>query len=342
MKDFKDILDVISNITNSSESTAAYAEEDVEDIRSLAPNYYKLGNRLVSKSDFEYYVKNRFKDNIIDVKCQNNWDYISTFYGWLYRLGKIGIRTQYSTQNIGGNEKRDPDPTYYINQDKLLKFDYYYADPADENNVYLWVKMQNNLETWKKELDDDLNAIKVLTSEMVFVDPIIVNFAICAAPVQRALEYLDSDLIFDSKNESYIEVTVNDNALYSSAAIKVQINAIFNQFFKETNMHIGQIISINEIENRIYEINGVQRVRTVFSSEAEDAFGNKAYTDRFVDGISFATWSADLIDAGDDLEVSTMNRTLEDFQFPILYSMSLTNKIKVIKKSFSSNSTVQY
>ena len=78
-------------------------------------------------------------------------------------------------------------------------------------------------------------------------------------------------------------------------------------------MHIGQIVQINDIENQIYAINGVQRVRTVFSSEYLDPFGNKAYTDRFVDGISFATWSASLIDSGDDLEVSTMNRSLEDF-----------------------------
>jgi len=51
----------------------------------------------------------------------------------------------------------------------------------------------------------------------------------------------------------------------------------------------------------------------VFSSSVEDAYGKKAYQDRFVDGISFATWSGSLIDAGDDLVVSTMNRTLEDF-----------------------------
>lgn len=80
--------------------------------------------------------------------------------------------------------------------------------------------MQNNLDIWKKELDEDLNSIKVLTSEMVFVDPITVNFAICAAPVERALEYLDSSLVFDSDDESYLEVTVNDNTLYSNASIK--------------------------------------------------------------------------------------------------------------------------
>ena len=126
-------LNGISNVTNSSASTTAQAEEDVEDIRSTAPDYYKLGNRLVSKSDFEYYVKNRFKDNIVDVVCQNNWGYISTFYRWLYYVGKNGVRTQYSTLGKAANGKsaRISDPSYYINQSRILKYDYYYADPAD-------------------------------------------------------------------------------------------------------------------------------------------------------------------------------------------------------------------
>ena len=59
----------ITKLINTTQSTVAQAEEDVDDIRETAPDYYKLGNRLVSKSDYEYYVKNRSKDNIIDAKC---------------------------------------------------------------------------------------------------------------------------------------------------------------------------------------------------------------------------------------------------------------------------------
>lgn len=335
----KNALEEINTITNTTASTVASAEESVDDIRQYAPDYYKLGNRLVSKSDFEYYVKNRYKDNIIDVKCQNNWDYISTFYGWLYKLGKAGARTEYSTDQ---KKARAINPQYYISQDRLLKYDYYFADPADENNVYLWIQMQNVQDVWKKILDEDLISIKILTSEIVYVDPVVVNFAICAAPVQRALEYLDTDSVFDSAGESYIEITIADNTLYSNTSIKTQVNAIFVEFFKEMNLDIGQVMSVNDLESQIYAINGVQRVRTVFSSDVVDAMGNKRFQDRFVDGISFATWSSSVIDAGDDLVISTINRTLEDFQFPHLYNASVIDKIKVIKKSFSNNSTVQY
>lgn len=80
--------------------------------------------------------------------------------------------------------------------------------------------MQNLTEKWKKTIDADLTSIKVLTSEMVYLDPIDVYFEICAAPVRRALDYLDTDSVFDSTNESYLEITVADNTIYSNTAIK--------------------------------------------------------------------------------------------------------------------------
>lgn len=339
IKLIKDMLDSINDITNTTSSTNALAEENVEDIRNLAPQYYMLGNRLVSKYDYEYYIKNRYPENIIDVKCQNNWDYISTFYGWLYRLGLNGIWTEYTDAK---GEKRDSNPKYYINQSKLIKYDYFYADPADENNVYLWVKTQNDNNIWKSTIDADLSLIKVLTAEIVYIEPITVEFEICAAPLQKALSYFTANDIFDHTHESYLEITISDNSLYSNTSIKTQINQIFVNFFNPMKQTIGKIININDLETLIYAIPGVQRIRTVFSSSELNEFGDKRYADIFIDGISFATWSSSIIDVGDDMSVSTINRTLEDFQFPHMYSNSIVNRIKIIKKSFSNNSTVQY
>lgn len=158
-----------------------------------------------------------------------------------------------------------------------------------------------------KQIDEDLIPLKVLTSETVCVDPITVNFAICAAPEQRTLEYF-KDQTFDAKNESYLEITINDNSLYTNSAIKAQINEIFMEYFNENNLQLGQVVDMNDVESKIYAISGVQRIRTVFSSSDK-----KKYFDRFVDGISFAAWSATLIDRGDDLTIGTGNRSLEVF-----------------------------
>lgn len=65
----KEVVRSIQGVTNTSPSTDAVAEQTVDEIRETAPNYYKIGNRLVTKDDYEYYVKNRFGGNVIDVKC---------------------------------------------------------------------------------------------------------------------------------------------------------------------------------------------------------------------------------------------------------------------------------
>lgn len=82
--------------TNIQKSSDFKEEETVDDIRINAPNWFKTGNRLVTAYDYEYYVKNRFIGNIIDVKCQNNWEYISTFYQWLFNIGLNGKLTKAS------------------------------------------------------------------------------------------------------------------------------------------------------------------------------------------------------------------------------------------------------
>ena len=297
-------IETINNAMNISEATTAIVEEDVEDIRENAPNYYKLGNRLITKDDYEYYVKNRFAGNIIDVKCQNNWDYISTFFGWLYKLGKSGVLLDYP--EIG--KRKEVDPRYYINQTKLKKYDYKFADAADSNNVYLWVKMQNDMNIWK-QIDEDLISLKCLTSETVCLEPVIMNFALCAARPARVLQkYLTKEATFDILGETYIEITIDDNSLFTNSAIKSQVNEIFMEFFNENNLTLGQLMNLNDLENRIYAISGIQRIRTVFSSKYVDGA-----EDVFVDGLSFASWSASLIDKGDDLVVGNGNRKLEVF-----------------------------
>lgn len=54
---------------NKGSSTTPVLEESVEQIRVNAPEWFKVGNRLVTAADYEYYVRNRFRDNIVDVKC---------------------------------------------------------------------------------------------------------------------------------------------------------------------------------------------------------------------------------------------------------------------------------
>ena len=63
------LYSTIARWSNPSSSSTAVDEETVDEIRRNAPEWFKTGNRLVTASDYEYYVKNRFRDNIVDVKC---------------------------------------------------------------------------------------------------------------------------------------------------------------------------------------------------------------------------------------------------------------------------------
>lgn len=313
--------------SNPNSSSTAAAEEDVEDIRRNAPQWFKTGNRLVTASDYEYYVKNRFRDNIVDVKCQNNWQYISTFYQWLYNLGMNGRRANVTHPSLD---------CYYVNQNKLQKYDLKYADAADGNNVYLWIKMKNDSDLYKEQIDNEILDIKSLTQEAVYLSPLDLNFSFCAADVEIAANYLINDEEFDKNNDSWLEVTLDDNTLYSNNDVKNQIKNIVIDFFNEDNFELGQTIDFSQLASQILNVNAVSRIRTVYRNPDDG-------TTRIVNGISFATWTPTVIDLGDDMDVSSVSRTLEAFQFPKLYrSADLQSKIKVIRKSISSVNTVQY
>jgi hypothetical protein len=42
---------------------------------------------------------------------------------------------------------------YYINQNRLMKYDYKWADASDVNNIYLWIKMSNESDILKSQFD---------------------------------------------------------------------------------------------------------------------------------------------------------------------------------------------
>lgn len=324
-----------NNITNVAEkkdspkvylesvSTDAQAEESVESIKLNAPQWFKIGNRLITHNDYIYYLKNRYSDSIADVVCQNNWEYISTFFKWLYQLGK----------------SKHNNSAYYLRQAQLLRNNYVYADSADANNIYLWTKLYaGDLKVVKNNYIEDIQKIKTLTSELVFLEPIDVKFALCAAPEDVALSYLHESSVFDIDGETYLEVTVSDNTIYVSAQIQNQIEKLIIDYFSIKNLQLGMTINYNDLINQILSINGVLTIKTVWVSKDDP----NAINPIIYNGLCFASWSNTYIEAGDDLNISNSTQTLQQFQFPSLYTKSLANKIKLVKKSINNINTIQY
>ena len=259
----------------------------------------------------------------------NNWQYLTTFYRWLY----------------GYAVKYHQDPLYYLDKDKITRYNFKFADAADANNIYLWVKTDHDASAFQQEIQNVCQNIKTMTAEIEVMEPVNVYFDICAAPPDRVVElYPDSAASGNDfgKNEndeydSYIEITLDDNIMYVNSELKDVIANIFKKYFDSTNCVIGQLVDYSVILNEIYGINGISNVRTIFAPDGDNLNA------RTINGLSFASWSASMIDYGEDMQVGNVSRQLEDFQFPALYdSESIASKIKIIKKQLTNINTIKY
>jgi len=125
--------------------------------------------------------------------------------------------------------------------------------------------------------------------------------------------------------------------LYSSNDIQNKVANIIREFFSERNFSLGQVVDYATLANKILNVSSISRIRTIWKDNSGTGYA------RIVNGLSFATWTTDLIDIGDDIEISSVSRTLEAFQFPKLYqSADIAKRIKVIKKSISNVNSIQY
>ncbi len=314
---------VLANLITTT--TTPIAEDNVEDIKYAAPEWFKMGQRLITKDDYEFYIKNLRKGEVQDVLCQNNYEYASTYYLWLYQLGS----------EKHGNEGAE---TYYLNRYILTKNKTVFADPVDVNNVYLWIKMKDNssIQSLKQHYLNDIQKIKCITANVIFLDAIDMNFSLTAMPEDKAMQLIKDGTYFEDTS-SYLEVTMDNDVMYASAIVAEQIDLIIKKYFNSETMTLGKKVSYNEILENILAINGVERIRTIYMEDENDAT-----TARIVDGLSFASWSNSVIDSCDDLLISSSSRTLMPFHYPKFVDINLKNRIRVIKKSINYGSKMQY
>ena len=348
------IIDGVSDVTNVSQSLSFSPEESVDQIRDFAPNWFRMGNRLVTQRDYEYYLKNSpyFRGKYADVKCMNNWGYMSTFYKWLYEMG-CKYKEMNPSDTQGGRR--------FLRQDNVLKTSRQFADPADSNNIYLWIVpnddgeiLKDDPSTWVTDAQQMktnlLLPIKDLTHEPYFVSCILTQFGICANP---DYDYVRKNYIYNNNielmsKENFIEVTLADEVVYVNSTICAQVKRIIYNFFRSENFKLGEYVDFNKLQDQIFSINGVNRIRTVFKPE-----GSTVPT-VVRNGLSFASWTDDAIlmlrnrVEGIDLDVSSAGRSLEPFQFPSFWSPKkdqdpLENiNVVVIKRSAASFNTVAY
>ena len=320
--------------TNYEKSSVPTEPETVEQIRKNAPSHFRRSGRTITADNFTAKIKERFYSDIVDCVVMNNMEYMSTFYRWLWHLGieKLNNPRKWINPSIGS----------------IGTYGYRYADAADSNNVYIWIKQETESNAVGNAILSELRDEIPLTARPVIVQAVNVKFAICAGftetknddGTQMTLRQYyngssnNDNFIFSDRGQNRLEVEMSSGTNISSSIIKNRILEVFKNFFSSSYMNIGKTVSIGEIEDQILGISGVERVRTIFRKILPD--GSYSKTDVIKrSGVSLAHWN-DSIVAGYDIETTDANVTLEPFQYPEFYDFStIVNQIDIVCNSSS-------
>lgn len=310
------------SLTNVTSSSSIKIEESPDEIRENAPQWFKSQGRLITRQDYTHFIKSKFSNDIIDVVVMNNWDYISTFYAWLYNIGV----------------EKFNDGSHFLKPELSVKYDYMWSDSCDSNNIYMWIKMKNNTLINKTVMDNEMRELKVLTSEPVFMEALETKFIPCAyIPLDEFNNPIYDPTNWDNNNDNYIEVYIDSNNLLSVETVKSTVNRTIVDYFYEQNQKIGSTINMNDIYTKLSSIRGVKRIRTVY----DNGLVGLEKVVKSVDGLKFAYWTNTIVD-GVDLNTSNGTIQLERFKFPELNESTLMDRIKVITDSIYQNTTIEY
>jgi len=307
----------ITSIKNNYASTLPTPEETPDQIRQNAPNWFKSQGRLITDYDFDSFVRTNFYNDLIDVKIMNNWTYITTFYKWLYTRGLM-----------------ENDPYKYINPSLETAYGYKYADAADSNNIYLWVKpIRVFSDTLVRNIENTLSPLKPLTSEPIVLNALSHIFVPCVYNGENNDRYSVDN--WDPDTENYIEIELTKNLLVSLTAVKTLIINTIVTYFNVQNQKIGSNFKTSDIIDNVLKINGVKSIRTVFKNK------DNPLDVKYVNGISFAHYTPNIINS-QDLEITNSNISLEPFMFPELYTQSLDKYITIIVENTIGTNQIEY
>lgn len=261
--------------------------ETVDYIRSVAPQYNRTSDRVITKSDLEILLKRDYVQYVYDASIMDNFDYMSKFYKWLYSYDKL-------SKDVSSNG-------------------YKFADSCNFNDIYVWLKSYSNYpvnDFIKKTMERNLQSKKILTSEIVFLDSILTYFYPYVGSIQDDIDWLlyarekynflvkeknlsdpyykkwkSIDDLFDKVNgtllrqptkrlinyilsgestELKIEVDAfrDSNMNENMSTIKSNISNCVNKIFSLENNKLGQSIALNELNSEIGKISGLRRIQT--------------------------------------------------------------------------------
>lgn len=282
---------------NSTNSSPVKQAQTVDEIRTTAPANYRSQYRLVTIRDYETYIKTNFTNLLADVKCVNNWDYMSGYLKYFYDIGLT-----------------DPSKT-----ERALFNQVYYADSCNFNNIYMLVIPRSGTQNFdyllpaqKELISSSLAGVKMATTETVFIDPIYkaVSFGISSS-LTTANPVVDEELCL-------LEIIKRTSSRRDNQSIINEIVELITNYFNRENFKIGQTIDTRLLTQSILDVDGVE---TFFTTRTDDPSIK-------IEGLSLFFWNPNY--PQNDKLVTTNNIPLKYFEYPFFNNLNtLANKIKV-------------
>jgi hypothetical protein len=291
---------------NVAGSTLPKAIESADNIRKNAPANFKSQYRLVTKEDYETFIKTNFSGFISDVKVFNNWDYVSKY---LKYFNDIQVT-----------------PTAFR---QILLNQVSYADSCNFNNVYVCCipkvargsTLKYLLPAQKELLLSNLIPMKSLTTEVTFADPIY-------KAVSFGINLPGEEIVVTDRDFTQVEIIKTVGSNRNNQSIIADIVSVFQQFFNPVNQTIGGMFDHSTLTSNILTIDGISSIRTVRYANVDQE------TSEFVEGLSFYFWNPTYPDL--DKMAVTRNLNMKDFEFLYFDGLStIAEKFVVTEEPYS-------
>ena len=278
-------------------STVPKDVEDADSIRRNAPSNFKSQYRLVTKQDFETFIRTNFANFISDVRVFSNWDYTGSYLKYFHDI------------NVS--------PAGYR---QILLNQVLYADACNFNNIYICgipkvsqgSSLKYLLPAQKEIIISNIQTVKTLTTEVTFMDPI---FKALAFGVKT-----NDGVVITDKDFCQFEVIKTLSNRRSVRSIQQEVITAFKTFFDPVNAKLGAVFNYSTLVNNILSIDGVLKIRT-----------RRLDTNETFEGLSFFLWNPTYPDL--DKQTVVNNTTLRDFELLYFDGLStIDSKIVIVEE----------
>jgi hypothetical protein len=289
-------------ITNSNPSTSPEDEESVQSIKTYAPKFFGMQNRLISSKDFEIYINKQYGNFILDSRVVSNNEYIDGHMS--YMVNTLGLQRPVAESRALHNQVNFANSTNFNNV-------YIYAVPKFVKESTASPMVNFLAPAQRSMIINGIDSIKAVSSEPVIVDPVYMAIDLCAANPSETLTP-------DMRLKTYMNIVRRKESQRDADSIKEEVVDIIKSFFGSSSS-LGYLLDINLMYSKIAAI---ADVTDIYMSRSD----NTAVS---VQGITLLSWHPAYDTA--DISILSQNTQYPFYKMPYLFdSSNILSRIKVV------------